>query len=197
MSANVSGMVNRTAETAVSGVQEPGGDADRLQWDTGYVSGAFDLFHIGHLNVIMQARAHCDRLVVGVATDRVVREVKGRDPVIPLGERMDIVRGLRDVDDVIVDDNADKFDTWRDQLQFDVLFKGDDWQGTPRGDQLQAKLSQVGATLYFFPYTRHTSSTLLRNVLSTLANTPVHLLAADAPDITSAVCPWCAGPLPD
>lgn len=145
-------------------------------WATGYVSGVFDLFHIGHLNVIVQARPHCDRLVVGVASDRVVREVKGHEPVIPLQERVDIVRGLRDVDEVIVDEYVDKFDTWKHQLRYDVIFKGDDWKGTPKGDRLEAELATVGAAICFFPYTRHTSSTLLRSVLSALANTPVHLL---------------------
>lgn len=159
-------------------------------WRTGYVSGAFDLFHIGHLNVIVQARAHCDRLVVGVATDRVVREMKGHDPVIPLSERVDIVRGLRDVDEVIIDDHADKFETWRTQLPYDVLFKGDDWQGTPRAEVLAAKLAQVGATICFFPYTRHTSSTLLRTVLSALAKTPVDLLPDDG-RATAPACPSC------
>ncbi|MBK7722519.1 MAG: adenylyltransferase/cytidyltransferase family protein [Austwickia sp.] len=160
-------------------------------WETGYVSGAFDLFHIGHLNVIMQARAHCRRLVVGVATDRVVREMKGRDPVIPLAERREIVAGLRDVDEVIVDDHVDKFDTWR-ELRYDVLFKGDDWQGTERARLLAERLEPVGSTIWFFPYTRHTSSTLLRSVLSSLAQTPVHLLYDD-----QGACPLCgATPTP-
>ncbi len=143
------------------------------RWALGYVSGVFDLFHIGHLNVIVQSRALCDRLVVGVVTDDVVRRVKGHDPVIPLSERVDIVRGLRDVDEVIVDPYPDKFDTWRHCLHYDVIFKGDDWQGTERAEQLAADLGGVGAQIHYFSYTSHTSSSLLRTVLSALARTPV------------------------
>lgn len=138
----------------------------------GYVSGVFDLFHVGHLNVIMQARAKCDRLIVGAVTDEVVTEIKGRPPVITLEERMAILRSLRDVDEVIADVHRDKFDTWQD-LHYDVIFKGDDWQNTPKGDKLEADLAAVGARVVYFPYTRHTSSTLLRQVLTQLAHTPV------------------------
>lgn len=139
----------------------------------GYVSGVWDMFHIGHLNIIMRARARCDRLVVGVVTDEVVWQAKGRRPVIPLAERLDIVRGLRDVDDVVADPYEDKFDSWRLLLRYDVLFKGDDWEGTPKAERLIAELTAVGARMEFFPYTAHTSSTLLRDVLSRLAHTPV------------------------
>lgn len=146
----------------------------------GYVSGVFDMFHIGHLNIIVSARERCDRLIVGVVTDEVVVAMKGRPPVIPLAERVEIVRGLRDVDEVVIDTHVDKFDSWR-ELRFDVIFKGDDWQGTPQGDRLQADLSRVGARLEFFPYTRHTSSSLLREVLTKLARTPVEPMPVDSP----------------
>lgn len=142
---------------------------------TGYVSGVFDMFHIGHLNIIMQARRQCDRLIVGVVTDDVVQAVKNRAPVIPFAERVSIVGGLRDVDSVVADTHADKFDTWK-ELRYDVIFKGDDWQGTPKGDKLEADLAGVGAQVHYFPYTTHTSSTLLREVLTNLAATPVQPL---------------------
>ena len=153
--------------------------AERPTGVVGYVSGVFDMFHIGHLNIIVSARERCDRLVVGVVTDDVVVAMKGRPPVIPLAERVAILSGLRDVDEVVVDSHADKFDSWR-ELRFDVIFKGDDWQGTPRGRKLEADLGDVGARVEYFPYTRHTSSTLLREVLSKLAHTPVEPLAVDA-----------------
>ena len=145
----------------------------------GYVSGVWDMFHIGHLNIIMRARERCDRLVVGVVTDEVVVAMKGHAPVIPVAERLDIVRGLRDVDDVLVDPYVDRVDSWRHLVRFDVLFKGDDWAGTPRGESLARRLAEVGARMEFFPYTAHTSSSLLRDVLTRLANTPVEPVALD------------------
>lgn len=148
---------------------------------TGYVSGVFDMFHIGHLNIIMQARRHCDRLIVGVVTDDVVTRVKNRAPVIPFVERMSIVSGLRDVDAVIADSHADKFDTWG-ELHYDVIFKGDDWLGTAKGDKLEADLAAVGARVHYFPYTTRTSSTLLREVLTNLAATPVQPLPEEDAD---------------
>jgi glycerol-3-phosphate cytidylyltransferase len=135
----------------------------------GYVPGVFDMFHVGHLNVISAARPHCDHLIVGVVTDEVVTAVKGRPPVIPLGERMEIVAALRDVDEVVVDVHRDKFDSWQD-VRFDVVFRGDDWAGTQRGRKLEADLATVHARVHYFPYTRHTSSSLLRDVLGVLSN---------------------------
>lgn len=80
----------------------------------GYVSGVFDMFHIGHLNIIRQARLHCDYLIAGVVTDDVVVRAKGKPPIVPLDERMAIVQSVRDVDEVVVDTHVDKFDTWRE-----------------------------------------------------------------------------------
>ena len=135
----------------------------------GYVPGVFDMFHVGHLNVIAAARPHCDHLIVGVVTDEVVTSVKGRPPVVPLDERMEIVAALRDVDEVVVDVHRDKFDSWRD-VGFDVVFKGDDWAKTERGRKLERDLATVRARVHYFPYTRHTSSTMLRGVLGGLSD---------------------------
>ena len=99
------------------------------------------------------------------------------------------------VDAAVADVGPDKRIAWRAH-RFDVLFKGDDWQGTDRGRQLQAKLADVGATMCFFPYTRHTSSTMLRSVLTALAKTPVHLLPDDACESVQNTCPLCGGPRP-
>lgn len=169
----------------------------------GYVSGVFDMFHIGHLNIIMQARQHCDQLIVGAVTDEVVERVKGRSPIVPLDERMQILSGLRDVDRVVVDAHEDKFDTWR-ELRYDVLFKGDDWQETPKGVKLEQDLAGVGARIVYFPYTRHTSSSLLRQVVTGLAHVPVLPLPeepngaprGDQPSIEADHCPLCGGKSP-
>jgi glycerol-3-phosphate cytidylyltransferase len=130
----------------------------------GYAPGAYDLFHIGHLNLLRHARAHCDHLIAGVVSDEMLALTKGRAPVIPLAERMEIVRSLRIVDEVHAEVVPDKLDTWR-AVGFDVLFKGDDWRGTPKGERLEAEMAQVGVELRYFPYTPHTSSTALRSVL--------------------------------
>lgn len=135
----------------------------------GYVPGVFDMFHVGHLNIVRQARLECDYLIVGVVADDVVAGIKGRAPVVPLEERIEIVAALRDVDEVVVDEHADKFDAWR-ELRYDVIFKGDDWRGTPKGVKLENDLAAVGARLVYFPYTRHTSSTILRAALDDMVD---------------------------
>ncbi len=131
----------------------------------GYAPGAYDLFHIGHLNILTRAAEQCDKLIAGVVTDDVVLRAKGKAPVIPLVERLAIVRSVRYVDEAVPDPYVDKFAMWP-RLKFDVLFKGDDWRGTEKGEALQARLAEVGARVVYFPYTLHTSSTLLRKMIS-------------------------------
>jgi glycerol-3-phosphate cytidylyltransferase len=132
----------------------------------GYVPGAYDVFHVGHLTILRRARTYCDELVVGVVTDEVLERTKGRKPVVPLDERMEIVSSLGIVDTVVADDcGPDKTSMWQ-RLHFDILFKGDDWQHTAKGDQLEATMSGLGVRICYFPYTRQTSSTLLRAALS-------------------------------
>lgn len=135
----------------------------------GYAPGAYDMFHIGHLRLLQRASRHCDELVVGVVTDEVLARAKGKLPVVPLAERLGIVASMRCVDRVVVDDCVDKFDMWP-RLHYDVLFKGDDWQGTAKGERLERNLATVGATLVYFPYTAHTSSTRLRALLTAAAD---------------------------
>ena len=130
----------------------------------GYVPGAWDMFHVGHLNILLRAREQCDRLVVGVVTDEALYQVKGKHPVIPLTERMQVVGHLNMVDEVVVDFSPNKLEVW-DRVRFDVLFKGDDWRGTAKGDKLEADMATVGVKVCYFPYTVHTSSTLLRSIL--------------------------------
>jgi glycerol-3-phosphate cytidylyltransferase len=142
-------------------VSEPAGD-----WPlTGYVPGAWDMFHIGHLNILLRAREQCDRLIVGVVTDDALFKVKSKYPVVPLEERLEIVRHLDVVDEVTIDFSSDKRQVW-ERVRFDVLFKGDDWRGTAKGDRLEADMATVGVQVRYFPYTAHTSSTLLRSMLS-------------------------------
>lgn len=134
----------------------------------GYTTGVYDVFHIGHLNVIRRASLECDRLIVGVTTDELAESRKGARPVVPWTERAEIVAQLRYVDDVVAQDSMDKIAAWKEQ-RFHVMFVGDDWQGTPTWDRLERDFAQVGVTIRYFPYTRHTSSTALRSRLSQAA----------------------------
>lgn len=131
----------------------------------GYVPGAWDMFHVGHLNILLRAREQCDRLVVGVVSDEALFAAKGKYPVVPLAERMDVVRAMVMVDDVVVDHSSNKIEVWQ-RVGFDVLFKGDDWLGTPKGDRLIADMTSVGVQVNFFPYTVQTSSTILRGLIA-------------------------------
>ncbi|MFJ6678195.1 adenylyltransferase/cytidyltransferase family protein [Microbacterium sp. NPDC091382] len=130
----------------------------------GYAAGAFDLFHVGHLNILRHAREHCDLLIAGVVSDEMLREVKGVDPFIPTAERADIVRGIRFVDHVHVERVPDKLAVWR-EVGFTHFFKGDDWRGTEKGNRLEREFGEVGVEVVYFPYTAHTSSTQLRRAL--------------------------------
>lgn len=130
----------------------------------GYAPGVYDMFHIGHLNILRRAAERCDRLVAGVVSDEMALQAKGRLPVVPLAERLEIVRSIDCVDDVWAETVPDKLDTWRD-VRFDILFKGDDWRGTPKGRRLERDFAAVGVAVVYLPYTLHTSSTLLRAAL--------------------------------
>lgn len=137
----------------------------------GYVPGAFDMFHIGHLNILRNAAMRCDVLVAGVVIDHVVLEMKGARPVIPLEERLAIVSAIDVVDEAIIDESVDKRLAWR-TYPFDVVFKGSDWFGTERGARLEKQMAEIDVRVEYLPYTRDTSSTLLREALGRLVNAP-------------------------
>lgn len=132
----------------------------------GYVPGVYDLFHVGHLNALRQAREHCDVLVAGVVADEVCLQTKGVQPTVPLVERLEIVEAIGIVDAVYAERTTSKTDSWRD-VGFHKVFKGDDWKGTAKGDRLEADMAAVGVEVVYFPYTEQTSSTALREALGT------------------------------
>jgi glycerol-3-phosphate cytidylyltransferase len=132
----------------------------------GYTAGVYDLFHIGHLNLLRNAKAMCDKLIVGVSTDELV-SYKLKKAVIPFNERMEIIRSIRCVDAVIPQETMDKFEMWK-KLKFDVMFVGDDWYKTDKWEQLDEQFKQVGVKIVYFPYTKGTSSTLLNQALANL-----------------------------
>lgn len=134
----------------------------------GYTAGAFDLFHIGHLNLIKRAKQHCDYLIVGVTTDDLIYNTKNKYPVIPYGERVEIVSSLKYVDKVVPQEDLDKVKAW-EKYKYNVLFSGDDWKTSPRWLGYVEELKKHNVEVVFFPYTKTTSSTLLTNVLKELA----------------------------
>ncbi|WP_084355308.1 adenylyltransferase/cytidyltransferase family protein [Actinomyces radicidentis] len=132
---------------------------------TGYVPGGFDMLHIGHLNILREAAKRCDRLIAGVATDESLYAQKNRYPVISFDERIQIVGALRMVDLAVPDTSQDKRLAWQAN-HFDVIFKGSDWQGTAKGERLEAEMAEVGAEVVYMPYTLSTSSTMLREAIT-------------------------------
>ena len=139
----------------------------------GYAPGAYDLFHIGHLNLLRRAKEQCDFLIAGVVADEVLIEHKGVTPVIPLAERLEIVRNVRFVDAAHAAMTNDKLEIWKD-LRFNVLFKGDDWRGTEKGDNLERDFGALGVDVVYFPYTLSTSSSALRKTLASIDASALH-----------------------
>ncbi len=129
----------------------------------GYTTGVFDLFHIGHLNMLKNAKGMCDRLIVGITTDELV-SYKHKKAVIPFEERMEIVRNIRYVDAVVPQDSMDKFEMWK-KLKFDIMFVGDDWYGTQKWQAYDEQFQEVGVKIVYFPYYKGTSSTLINRTL--------------------------------
>lgn len=128
---------------------------------TGYTQGTFDMFHIGHLNLLKRAKECCDRLVVGVNSDELVAEYKSKNAVVPLEERLEIVKSIRFVDDAVVCDTLDK-EVALQKLGFNVLFIGDDWKGSERWNKTEKRMNELGVKVVYLPYTKDTNSTLLR-----------------------------------
>ena len=131
----------------------------------GYTTGVFDLFHVGHLNILRQAKERCDYLIVGVSTDELTEQYKHKRPVISYEERAEIVRAIRYVDEVIPQTDRDKFAAW-EKLHFQRMFVGDDWKGSPLFEELEQKFQPLGVEIVYFPYTNGTSSTILTETLN-------------------------------
>jgi len=129
----------------------------------GYTTGVFDLFHVGHLNILRNAKAICDKLIVGVSTDE-LSKYKGKTPIIPFGERIEIVGNIQFVDLAIPQNDRDKFKAW-EKLKYDVLFVGDDWYGSSKWKEFEEKFKEHGVKIVYFPYTKGTSSTLINKIL--------------------------------
>ncbi len=133
----------------------------------GFAPGAFDLFHVGHLNLLRRAKESCDFLIAGVIAEEVLARHKRVSLVVPLAERVEIVRSVRFVDMVHAVTTNDRIELWN-ALRFNVLFKGDDWRGTEKGRKLERDFAAVGVEVVYFPYTQTISSSALRRTLQNI-----------------------------
>ncbi len=132
----------------------------------GYTSGVFDLFHIGHLNMLRNAKSMCDKLIVGVSIDSLVA-YKNKKSVIPFEERIEIIRSIKYVDLAIPQENMDKMAMWK-KIKFDIMFVGDDWYDTEKWNKFEKELKKEKVKIVYFPYTKSTSSTLINETLKNL-----------------------------
>ncbi|WP_078378669.1 adenylyltransferase/cytidyltransferase family protein [Sutcliffiella halmapala] len=133
----------------------------------GYTTGVYDMFHVGHLNLLKRAKEQCDFLIVGVTSDELV-SYKNKKAIIPHQERMEIVESISYVDMVVPQIHMDKMEAW-EKYSFDVMFVGDDWKGTEKWNKFEDDFRKVGVEIVYFPYTKGTSSSMLREVLSKIS----------------------------
>jgi glycerol-3-phosphate cytidylyltransferase len=133
----------------------------KKKYHVGYTCGVFDVFHVGHLNLLRHAKEQCDYLIVGVNSDALVMEYKNKKVVIPQDERMEIVEAVRYVDKVVLAETLDKVAA-HEKYKFDKIFIGDDWKGNARWAQTEKDLAPYGAQVVYLPHTPDISSTGLR-----------------------------------
>lgn len=136
----------------------------------GYTTGVFDLFHVGHVNMLRNAKSLCDRLIVGVTSDELV-SYKNKRAVIGFEERIEIVRACRYVDLAVPQLTMDKLDAL-DRYKFHIMFVGDDWYKTEKWVELEQSFNNHDVSIIYFPYTKNTSSTLINETLERLRNEP-------------------------
>jgi glycerol-3-phosphate cytidylyltransferase len=141
-------------------------DKEKSEKIIGYTTGVFDLFHVGHIRLLNKAKSYCDELIVGVTSDELV-SYKNKKAVISLDERLEIVKNIKSVDRVIVQEDMEKFKMWG-KLKFDLIFVGDDWKGTEKWNNYEKEFNKVGVKIIYFPYTKGTSSTLINKTLQNL-----------------------------
>jgi glycerol-3-phosphate cytidylyltransferase len=131
------------------------------KYKVGYTQGVYDMFHIGHLNLINRAKEQCEYLIVGVNSDELVTSYKHKETVIKESDRAEIVRNLKAVDECIIVHTLDKLELYK-ELKFEAIFIGSDWYGNPRWMQTKETLCKYGVDVVFLPYTEGVSSTMLR-----------------------------------
>ena len=131
----------------------------------GYTTGVYDMFHIGHLNILKRAKEQCDYLIVGVSTDELVQHDKNKTPIIPFAERCAIVEAIKYVDKVVPQPDKNKFGAW-EKYHFNKMFVGSDWKGTPQWARFEEEFAPVGVEIVYLDHTDGISSTILRDRLN-------------------------------
>lgn len=137
------------------------------KYKVGYTTGVFDMFHIGHLNILKKSKEMCDTLIVGVSTDDLVMNYKRKLPIIPYEERAAIVEAINYVDKVVPQKSMDKLAAWK-ELHFDVLFHGSDWKNSDMYNKIEEGLKTVGVDMVYIPHTEGISSTYLSEILQSI-----------------------------
>lgn len=131
----------------------------------GYTTGVYDMFHIGHLNIIRRAKEQCNYLIVGVSTDELVKRDKNKTPIIPYADRVAIVEAIKYVDKVVPQEDKNKFGAWQ-KYHFDKMFVGSDWKGTDTWNGFEKQFASVGVEIVYLDHTDGISSTILRGRLN-------------------------------
>jgi len=134
---------------------------DTKKYKVGYTQGVFDMFHIGHLNLLKNAKKQCEILVVGVNSDNLVREYKGFTPTINENDRLEIIKNIKSVDEAVIVDTLEKKEIHK-TVSFDAIFIGSDWKGNERWQKTEKDLKPLGADVVYLQYTDGISSTKLR-----------------------------------
>lgn len=127
----------------------------------GYTTGVYDLFHVGHLNILRRAKEQCDYLIVGVSTDELVQHDKNITPIIPFEDRCKIIEAIKYVDKVVPQLNKNKYEAWK-RYHFNKMFVGSDWKGTEAWQKYEAQFAPIGVEIVYLDHTDGISSTLLR-----------------------------------
>lgn len=127
----------------------------------GYTTGAFDLFHVGHLNILKKSKNMCDLLIVGVTTDEFILNYKKKKPVIPFEQRVQILESIKYVDKVVPQENHNKFSQW-EKHKFNIMFVGNDWEGTQKWNKIESEMSRVGVKVIYFNRTEGVSTSDIR-----------------------------------
>ena len=131
----------------------------------GYTTGVYDMFHIGHPNILRKAKEQCDYLIVGVSTDELVQNEKHKTPIIPFSERCEIVSAIKYVDKVVPQEDKNKYNAWQ-KYHFDKMFVGSDWKGTEAWNNYESQFAPVGVEIVYLDHTDGISSTILRDKLN-------------------------------
>lgn len=130
------------------------------KYKIGYTAGVFDMFHVGHLNILKRAKENCEHLIVAVSTDELTESYKGKRPVISLNDRMEIIKSVKYVDEVVIQEDRDKIKAY-EKYKFDVLFVGSDWQGDEMFIKTEEYMRARGGEVVYFPRTEGVSSRML------------------------------------